>query len=191
MKIITVINNFCDAGDAPRWYCKADTSLLRNNDAFYIPDSMGRIAAEPQIVIRISRLAKCIGERFAPRCYDEVALGVNFTAVDMLDRLRSDSLPWEHAVGFDHSAALSNSTLGRERLRDGMRFTIDGEERLTTGTDAMRFTVDRIVSCLSHAMTLRIGDLIYLGSPERFDVAAGCNYRVALGADTLLDFVIK
>ncbi len=57
MKIITVINNFCDAGDAPRWYCKADTSLLRNNDAFYIPDSMGRIAAEPQIVIRISRLA--------------------------------------------------------------------------------------------------------------------------------------
>ena len=110
MKIISVINNFCDAGDAPRWYCKADTSLLRNNDAFYIPDSMGRIAAEPQIVIRISRLAKCIGERFAPRCYDEVALGVNFTAVDMLDRLRADSLPWEHAVGFDHSAALSNST---------------------------------------------------------------------------------
>ena len=102
MKIITVINNFCDAGDAPRWYCKADTSLLRNNDAFYIPDSMGRIAAEPQIVIRISRLAKCIGERFAPRCYDEVALGVNFTAVDMLDRLRADSDAQHRSDEGDH-----------------------------------------------------------------------------------------
>ena len=62
MKLINVINNYSGEGDAPRFYLKADTALLRNNDAFYIPEGMGRVTASPSIVLRVSRLAKCIGE---------------------------------------------------------------------------------------------------------------------------------
>lgn len=93
MKLINILNNYTDEGSAPLFYLKADTALLRNNDAFYLPDTLGRIVAEPHIVLRVSRLAKCIGERFAPRCIDAVMGGVTFTAADMLDDLRRRGLP--------------------------------------------------------------------------------------------------
>ncbi len=191
MKIISVINNFSPAGDTPRWYMKADTALLRNNDAFYLPQQMGRITARPQIVVRISRLAKCIDPRFAPRCYDAAHVAVNFTAEDMLAALRAEGLPWEAAVGFDRSTALSNNTVPSQAITDGAVFSIDGRQALTLDTAKMRFTIDEIVSRLSHAMTLRIGDLVLLDSPEVFDVEVGTNYRMTMGGETLLDFDIK
>ena len=85
MKLITIINNYSEQGTAPRYYLKADTALLRNNDAFYIPDGVGRVIAEPHIVLKVSRLAKYIGERFAARCIEGVMGGVAFTAIDKLD----------------------------------------------------------------------------------------------------------
>lgn len=191
MKIISVINNFSPAGDTPRWYMKADTALLRNNDAFYLPQQMGRITARPQIVVRISRLAKCIDPRFAQRCYDAAHVAVDFTAEDMLAALRAEGLPWEAAVGFDHSTAMSNNALPSQAIADGAVFSIDGSLALTLDTAKMRFTIDEIVSHLSHAMTLRIGDLILLGSPEVFEVAVGTNYRMTMGGETLLDFDVK
>lgn len=170
---------------------KADTALLRNNDAFYLPDDMGRITARPQIAVRISRLAKCIDERFASRCYDEAHVAVNFTAEDMLAELRAEGLPWETAVGFDHSTALSNDAVGCDAVSGGAMFSVDGRPTLRLDPAQMRFSVDRIVSRLSHAMTLRIGDLVLLGSPEAFDVEAGSNYCMTMGGETLLDFDIK
>lgn len=191
MKIISVINNFSSSGSEPRWYIKADTTLLRNNDAFYLPGNMGRISAEPQIVVRISRLAKCIDERFASRCCDAAHVAVNFTAEDVLDALRAEGLPWEAAVGFDHSTAISNDTVGIDCLAGGAQFFVDGTERLRLDPGQMRFSIDHIISRLSHAMTLRIGDLILLGAPARFDAAVGDNYRLSMGGRTLLDFDIK
>lgn len=191
MKIITILNSYSQQGGEPLWYTKADTALLRNNDAFYLPGDMGRVVAEPHIVVRISRLAKCIGERFAPRCYDEVLAGVTFTAVDLLAGLRAEGLPWERAVGFDHSSALSNEAVPRDALLSGASFSISDRGPETIDASRMRFTVDRVVSCLSHAMTLRIGDLIYLGAPERFEVHVGDNCRMAVGGRTLLDFDIR
>jgi 2-keto-4-pentenoate hydratase/2-oxohepta-3-ene-1,7-dioic acid hydratase in catechol pathway len=191
MKLIHIINNYAHEGDAPRFYLKADTALLRNNDAFYIPDGVGRVIAEPHIVVRNSRLAKCIGERFASRCVDAVMAGVSFTQADRLAQLRAEGLPWDEAVGFDHSSALSLDSLGRDAMLEGATFMINDEVRAHIKLSDMRFTVDRVVSTLSEAMTLRIGDLIYLGSPEQFEVKAGDNYKVLVGDKVLLNFDIK
>lgn len=191
MKLIHIINNYAQEGEAPRFYLKADTALLRNNDAFYIPDGVGRVIAEPHIVVRNSRLAKCIGERFASRCVDAVMAGVSFTQVDRLEQLRAEGLPWDEAVGFDHSSALSLDSLGCDAMLEGATFMINGEVKVQIKLSDMRFTVDRVVSTLSEAMTLRIGDLIFLGSPEQFEVKAGDNYKVLVGDKVLLNFDIK
>lgn len=191
MKLITIINNYTDAGSVPQFYLKADTALLRNNDAFYIPDALGRVVAEPHIVLRVSRLAKCIGERFAPRCIDAVMGGVTFTAVDVLGEAQKAGLPWDAAVGFDHSSALSLDALSRDAILGGATFYINDSKCCELSLADMRFTPDRVVSHLSEAMTLRIGDLIYLGAPTRFDVKAGDNYKLVIGDKTLLNFDIK
>ena len=191
MKLINIINNYSVHGDVPRYHLKADTALLRNNDAFYIPDGVGRVVAEPHIVLRVSRLAKCIGERFAPRCIDAVMAGVSFTAQDMLDELRREGMPWDMAVGFDHSSALSLDMLSRDAMLEGAQFLINDKEVARISLGDMRFTPDRVVSHLSECMTLRIGDLIYLGAPTSFDVVAGDNYKVVIAGTTLLNFDIK
>lgn len=191
MKLITIINNYTEDGTTPQYYLKADTALLRNNDAFYIPDSVGRVVAAPHIVLKVARLAKCIGERFAPRCIEGVMGGVTFTAADRLDAARHEGLPWDEAVGFDHSSALSLDTLQRDAMLEGAIFYINGKERARITLEAMRFTPNSVVAHLSECMTLRIGDLIYLGAPEEFDVKAGDNYRLTIGSHTLLDFDIK
>lgn len=191
MKLINIINSYSAEGEAPRFYLKADTALLRNNDAFYIPDGVGRVVAEPHIVLKVSRLAKCIGERFAPRCIDGVMAGVTFTAIEKLDEARCAGLPWDEAVGFDHSSALSLETLPRDEMLRGATLYINNVERLRLSLDAMRFTVDRVVSHLSDRMTLRIGDLIFLGSPEMVDIAVGDNLKVKIGERVMLDFDVK
>lgn len=191
MKLITIINNFDHSSATPKYYLKADTALLRNNDAFYIPDGVGRVVAAPHIVLKVARLAKCIGERFAPRCIEGVMGGVTFTAADRLDEARREGLPWDEAVGFDHSSALSLETLQRDAMLEGALFYINGEERARITLDSMRFTPDSIVAHLSECMTLRIGDLIFLGSPAEFEVKVGDNYRLTIGSHTLLNFDVK
>lgn len=191
MKLINIINNYTESGSAPLFYLKADTALLRNNDAFYIPDGVGRVIAAPHIVLKVARLAKCIGERFAPRCIEGIMGGVTFTAADKLDETRREGLPWDEAVGFDHSSALSLDTLARDAMLQGATFYINGEERARLSINDMRFTPDCVVAHLSECMTLRIGDLIFLGSPAEFEVKAGDNYRLTIGDHTLLNFDIK
>ena len=191
MKLINIINNFNGEGEKPAFYLKADTALLRNNDAFYIPTDMGRITASPHIVLKNARLAKCISERFASRCIDGVMAGVTFTAKEKLNEAKRLGLPWDEAVGFDHSSALSLETLDRDAMLEGAVFYINDEERARINLSDFSFTPDKIVSHLSECMTLRIGDLIYLGSPEEFEVKVGDNYKVMIAGKTLLNFDIK
>jgi 2-keto-4-pentenoate hydratase/2-oxohepta-3-ene-1,7-dioic acid hydratase in catechol pathway len=191
MKLINIINNYSADGDMPRFYLKADTALLRNNDAFYIPDGVGRVVAAPHIVLKNARLAKCISERFATRCIDSVMAGVTFTLADKLSEAKSVGLPWDEAVGFDHSSALSLNALSRDAMLEGAVFYINDEERARISLSDMRFSPDRVVSYLSECMTLRIGDLIFLGSPQEFEVKAGDNFKVVISGQTLLDFDIK
>ena len=191
MKLINIINNYNGEGEKPAFYLKADTALLRNNDAFYVPTDMGRITASPHIVLKNARLAKCISERFASRCIDGVMAGVTFTAKEKLDTAKRLGLPWDEAVGFDHSSALSLETLDRDAMLEGAVFYINDEERARINLSDFSFTPDKIVSHLSECMTLRIGDLIYLGSPEEFEVKVGDNYKIMIAGKTLLNFDIK
>jgi 2-keto-4-pentenoate hydratase/2-oxohepta-3-ene-1,7-dioic acid hydratase in catechol pathway len=191
MKLINIINNYSSEGEAPRFYLKADTALLRNNDAFYIPDGVGRVVAEPHIVLKVSRLAKCIGERFASRCVEMVLGGVTFTPIEQLEALRREGLPWDAAIGFDHSSALSLEALGRDAMLQGARFMINNEEVLNISMSDMRFTPEKVISSLSEAATLRIGDLVYLGSPRSFDIKAGDNLKLYMGTTLLLNFDVK
>ena len=191
MKLINIINNYNGEGEKPAFYLKADTALLRNNDAFYVPTDMGRITASPHIVLKNARLAKCISERFASRCIDGVMAGVTFTAKEKLDTAKRLGLPWDEAVGFDHSSALSLETLDRDAMLEGAVFYINDEERARINLSDFSFTPDKIISHLSECMTLRIGDLIYLGSPEEFEVRVGDNYKIMIAGKTLLNFDIK
>ena len=206
MKIICIGRNYADHAKElhdgaelpkePLFFLKPDTALLRNNDPFYIPSFSNEVHYECELVVRITRLAKCIDEKFASRCYEEVGLGIDFTARDIQREAIAKGLPWEIAKGFDHSAALSNEFIPLAELGgdvQNLRFEMElnGEVRQQGFTGDMLFTVDKIISHISRYMTLRIGDLIYTGTPVGVgEVKAGDNIKACLGGKTLLDFDI-
>ena len=204
MKIICIGRNYADHAKElndgaelpkePLFFLKPDTALLRNNDPFYIPSFSQEVHYECELVVRINRLAKCIDEKFASRCYDEVGLGIDFTARDLQREAIAKGLPWELCKGFDHSAALSNqfvplAELGGDINNLEFEMELNGEVRQRGRTCEMLFSVDKIISHISRYMTLRIGDLIYTGTPVGVGaVKAGDNIKARIGGHTLLDF---
>lgn len=207
MKIICIGRNYVDhikeldnkrcAPSEPQFFCKPDTALLRNNDPFYVPSFSAEVHYETELVVRINRVAKAIEERFAHRCYDEVGLGIDFTARDIQRTCISEGLPWEKCKAFDHSAALSPKFLklteiGGDVQNLDFEMSLNGEPRQRANTSQMIFAVDRIVSYVSHFMTLKIGDLIYTGTPCGVGaVKPGDHLMARLAGETLLDFDIK
>ena len=206
MKIICIGRNYADHAKElndgaeipkePLFFLKPDTALLRNNDPFYIPSFSNEVHYECELVVRITRLAKCIDKKFASRCYEEVGLGIDFTARDLQREAIQKGLPWELCKGFDHSAALSNqfvplAELGGDVQNLEFEMELNGEVRQHGFTKDMLFTVDDIISHISRYMTLRIGDLIYTGTPVGVGaVKAGDNIKARIGGYTLLDFDI-
>ena len=204
MKIICIGRNYADHAKElndgaelpkePLFFLKPDTALLRNNDPFYIPAFSNEVHYECELVVRITRLAKCIDRKFASRCYEEVGLGIDFTARDLQREAIAKGLPWELCKGFDHSAALSNqfvplAELGGDVQNLEFEMELNGEVRQRGFTKDMLFTVDEIISHISRYMTLRIGDLIYTGTPVGVGaVKAGDNIKARIGGHTLLDF---
>ena len=175
----------------PIWFLKPDTALLRNNDPFYIPAFSQEVHYECELVVRIDRVGKSIAERFAHRYYKEVGLGIDFTARDLQRQAAAEGLPWERSKAFDRSAAISPEFVSLQEL-DGdvqkLHFTLEvnGQTRQTGDTRQMLFTVDRIIAAVSRYMTLRMGDLIYTGTPAGVGpVSPGDNLRAVLeGART-------
>ena len=180
----------------PVFFLKPDTALLRNNDAFYIPDFTQQVDYECELVVRIDRLGRCIDRRFARRYYNEVTLGIDFTARDLQRRAISEGLPWTAAKGFDHSAAVSPQFVPLSELGDiddlHFELTVDGEVRQRGATSEMLFKVDEIIAHVSQFMTLRTGDLLFTGTPEGVGaVQKGNRLTATLEGRTLLDFDIK
>lgn len=181
----------------PLFFTKPDTALLRNNEAFYVPSFSNDLHYETELVVKINRVVKAIDERFASRCYEEVGLGIDFTARDVQRRCMAEGLPWEICKAFDHSAAISPrfiplSELGGDVQRLKFEMELNGEVRQMGDASKMIFSVDKIISYVSHFMTLKIGDLIYTGTPVGVGaVVPGDHIKASLEGHTLLDFDIK
>lgn len=154
--------------EEPVIFTKADSALLKAHKPFFVPDFMGRIDYETELVVRICRLGKTIPERFAHRYYDAVTVGVDFTARDVQQRLRAAGQPWELSKGFDGSAAIGD-WVGKERFLDvqSLRFhlNINGQTVQEGYTGDMLFSIDHIVAYISRYFTLKTGDLIFTGTP--------------------------
>ena len=190
------LNDGAELPKEPLFFLKPDTALLRNNDPFYIPAFSREVHYECELVVRITRLAKCMDVKFASRCYEEVGLGIDFTARDLQREAIAKGLPWELCKGFDHSAALSNqfiplAELGGDVQNLEFEMELNGEVRQRGFTKEMLFSVDQIIAHVSKYMTLRIGDLIFTGTPVGVGaVKAGDNIKARLGGHELLNFDI-
>ena len=154
--------------DDPVIFTKADSSLLKDRKPFFIPDELGTIEYEAEIVVRVCRLGKSISERFASRYYDAVTVGIDFTARDLLRKLSQQGLPWDMSKSFDGAAALGewvskDKFLDIQRLR--FHLDINGETKQEGCTSDMIYKVDEIISYISRFFTLKTGDLIYTGCP--------------------------
>lgn len=154
--------------DDPVIFTKADSSLLKDRKPFFIPDELGTIEYEAEIVVRVCRLGKSISERFASRYYDAVTVGIDFTARDLLRKLSQQGLPWDMSKSFDGAAALGewvskDKFLDIQRLR--FHLDVNGETKQEGCTNDMIYKVDEIISYVSRFFTLKTGDLIYTGCP--------------------------
>ena len=155
-------------GENPVVFMKADSALLKDGKPFFVPDDMGRIDYETEIVVRICRLGKAIPARFAHRYYDAVTVGIDFTARELQAELRKKGLPWEMCKGFDGAAAIGE-WVSVEKFRDvqALQFHLDinGKTVQEGRTSDMLFKIDEIIEYISKYFTLKTGDIIYTGTP--------------------------
>lgn len=154
--------------EEPVVFTKADSSLLKGNKPFFVPDWMGQIDYETELVVRISRMNRSISERFAHRYYDAVTVGIDFTARDMQRRLRAAGQPWDLCKGFDGAARIGE-WISLDELPDvqQLHFCLDinGNTVQQGFTGDMLFTVDQLIAYVSRFCTLKTGDLIFTGTP--------------------------
>lgn len=154
--------------ETPVIFTKVDSALLKDRKPFFIPDHLGQIDYEAELVVRICKLGKTVPERFAHRYYDAVTVGIDFTARELQKKLREAGQPWDLCKGFDGAAALGE-WVSKEKFRDvqAMHFHLDinGKTVQEGRTSDMIFSIDHIVSYISQFFTLKTGDIIYTGTP--------------------------
>ena len=179
----------------PTIFMKSDSSLLKDGKPFFIPDFSSEIHYETELVVKIDRLGKNIAERFAHRYYHEVTVGIDFTARDWQRRLRAQGLPWELSKSFDNSAAIGTFIPLAEagNVNDlSFRLDLNGKTVQEGHTREMLFSVDRIIAYVSRFFTLKIGDLIYTGTPAGVGpVHIGDRLEGYVGDRKLLDFHVR
>ena len=176
MKIICIGRNYVDHAkelnnavpEKPVFFMKPDSALVIKNRPFFYPDFSKDVHHELEVVIKINRLGRSIPEKFAHRYFNELALGIDFTARDLQSEMKKKGLPWEIAKGFDYSAPISEF-YPVEKYADvhALNFHLDlnGKTVQKGNTDQMIFSFEKIISYVSVFITLKTGDLIYTGTP--------------------------
>ncbi len=176
MKIFCVGRNYGEhakeLGNAvpenPVIFSKPDTALLKNNDPFYLPDFSNDVHHEIELVIKICKTGKKIEEQFANNYFNEIGLGIDFTARDLQSQLKAKGLPWELAKGFDGSAPLGNFiSVNSSLVENGINFSLKKNGTIVQqgNSNEMIFSFAKIVAFVSNYFTLKVGDLIYTGTP--------------------------
>lgn len=203
MKIFAIGQNYAEHNKElnnqnpgePVVFMKPDTAALRNNKPFYIPDFSDELHYETEIIIKINRLGKNIAPRFASRYYAEVGLGVDFTARDIQRRLKSAGHPWEVCKAFDNSAVIGQfipvSQIENVQNID-FHLDINGITVQQGNTRDMIFPIDTLIAHISKYFTLKIGDIIFTGTPAGVGkVSVGDRLEGYMFDQKLFDFKIK
>lgn len=203
MKIICIGRNYVaharelnnPVPESPVFFMKPDSALLLQNKPFYLPDFSQEIHHEVELVIKISRLGKHIQPRFAHRYYDEITTGIDFTARDLQARCKEKGLPWEIAKGFDGSAVLGEF-IALKSLRNTKEIAFhllrNGNKVQEGNSSGMLFSMDQIIAYVSQFMTLKMGDLIYTGTPAGVSkVEVNDRLEAFIEDRKLLDFQVK
>ncbi|WP_226065346.1 fumarylacetoacetate hydrolase family protein [Kaistella polysaccharea] len=175
MKIICIGRNYAEHAqelgneipESPVIFMKPDTAILKGND-FYIPEFSNDVHYELEVVLKISKGGKYILEENADKHYDEIGLGIDFTARDLQSKLKSKGLPWELSKGFDGSAVLSEFFNKKEYDMKNLNFSLlkNKQEVQNGNTSLMIFSPEQIIAFVSQYFTLRVGDLIFTGTPK-------------------------
>lgn len=206
MKIIAVGSNYANSSMSaeektrrqtePIVFLKPDSALLKDGRPFFVPDFSADVRYEAELVVRISRLGKCVDRQFAHRYYDAVTVGIDFTADDLQKQYISKGLPWELSKGFDDSAAIG-TFIPLAQVEHGIQnidfsLDVDGAKTQVGCTADMLCTVDSILAYVSRFMTLKIGDLLFTGAPVgSAPVKVGQHLDGYIGDTKVLDFNIR
>lgn len=190
MKIVCVDNALASGEDL--WLTvRSDSSVLRNNDDFYMPSFSQGMRCTVGYMLRVTRLAKCINEKFASRCYDAVGVAVAFTAQDIVERNCTLGRPCDEAYCFDKSIALSPETVAPDAVCEGKLNIKVGNALADCDLSAVKISLDMALSKASDLLTLKTGDVVYIAATEPFTPQIGERVEVSLGDIKLLDFEVK
>ncbi len=176
MKIICIGRNYIDHAkelnnpvpSEPLFFLKPDSAILPKRNPFYIPNFTNIVHYEVELIIKICKLGKNINENFANTYYNEIGLGIDFTARDLQDKCKEKGHPWEIAKAFDQSAVVSEKFIDKKNLNlNNINFSLkkNGEIVQEGNSSNMLFNFDKIIAHVSKFMTLKIGDLIFTGTP--------------------------
>ncbi|CAM4290035.1 fumarylacetoacetate hydrolase family protein [Gillisia hiemivivida] len=178
MKIICIGRNYSahiselknEKPTEPVIFLKPDTSILLKKQPFFIPDFSNDVHYEVEVLVKINRVGKYIEEQYAHKYYNEIGLGIDFTARDLQQNLKDKGLPWEKAKGFDGAAVIGEKWIDKKSISDlnNINFSlIKNNQPVQTGnTGDMLWKIDEIISYVSKYFTLKIGDIIFTGTPE-------------------------
>ena len=153
----------------PLFFLKPETAIQPKGHPFFIPDFSNNIHYEIELVIKINKTGKHIEERFASKYYSEIGLGIDLTARDVQEICKKNGLPWEKAKAFDGSAQISHNFIDKNKLNlQNLSFDLKKNETIVQKGNSknMIFSFEKIISHVSKFITLKIGDLIYTGTPE-------------------------
>ena len=203
MKIICIGRNYSDHAKEmnapvptkPVFFLKPDTALLPKRNPFYYPDFTKDLHHELELVVRIARLGKNIAEKYAHEYYDEIGLGIDFTARDLQQECKEKGLPWEIAKAFEHSAPLGDRFISKRDMNlETTSFELfkNGESVQIGHVSDMIFNIDQLIAYVSQFMTLKIGDLLFTGTPAGVGpVKIGDKLEGYLNNEKLLELNIK